>query len=431
MLKRQSRLVQFLTTLIEGRFALSALFLILNQGIVSGFGFAFWILAARSYSSVEIGRATAELGVCLMLGTISTLGLPAALTRELPNSRAPGALTWRVLGVTAICATGIGAVGVVLISRLLTTFTYLQEDSAHIALLVVFVVSYALLLPLEQTLVAARSAGKTTIMLSIFAISRLIGPVVGIGAGSSAIIGAWSVSLLIAIVFSLSVLLPKAISNLTPLRGGALPAIAPLFRFAAGNHFATLVALGGSALIPATISIGLLGESGAQAAGTFYVCFQVASLLYVVPTAISVVQFAEGARIGSDTRSDERRAFQLAFSVTVPGILFISALAHPIVALFGPTYVEAGVWPLRVLALSAIAVVPATMLATRFRLAGSMRPVIAAASLASMISLLGTLLLVSPLGPLGAAVAFLAGQVACALLLARLLWRDDARKVMR
>src|SRR5437879_9806702 len=56
--------------------------------VKSGFGFAFWWIAARQFSPQSVGLASAAISAMTLLGTFCMLGLGTLLIRELP--RQPG-----------------------------------------------------------------------------------------------------------------------------------------------------------------------------------------------------------------------------------------------------------------------------------------------------------------------------------------------------
>ncbi len=398
-------------SLASDRFAGPASFLILNQGIVCSLGFAYWLLAARSYSLAEVGKATAEIGIGILLGTIGTLGLPAALTRALPISADPPRLVIRVLCFTAVLGFFIGVCGVSAISAVFPSFYYLRVDGTRLASLVLFVVAYSLLLPIEQVLIAARSAVLTTVMFAIFALLRLGGALLVFGNEPRDMVGVWGGALSMAIVIMIGVFLPRAVRRLVPLPGGQGPSLRSLLTFAIGNHLGTLLALAGPLLLPAAIMVGLEGQVGEKAAGVFYVCFQIATLIYVVPVAISSVHFAEGSRPGRNIDNDERRAILLTLGIIAPAILVVGAFAQYVVGVFGAAYAESGSSLLRVLALASVAVAFGTILATRFRIAGALRPVVLASTVSTVIALAGTFGLAPRFGALGAGIAFAIGQL--------------------
>src|SRR5207302_11197766 len=77
--------------------------------VKSGFGFAFWWIAARQFSPEAVGFASAAISAMTLLGTFCMLGLGTLLIRELP--RQPGKEA--TLLTTALLVVGVvgGCIG--------------------------------------------------------------------------------------------------------------------------------------------------------------------------------------------------------------------------------------------------------------------------------------------------------------------------------
>lgn len=75
--------------------------LVVNTGITAILGFVYWVLAARLFSTNDVGLAAAAISAMTLLAGISLLNLEAVLVRFIPVS---GDQTRRlVLGVFAVC----------------------------------------------------------------------------------------------------------------------------------------------------------------------------------------------------------------------------------------------------------------------------------------------------------------------------------------
>jgi len=401
----------------RGPLGRGAFYLSLNQAVVSGLGFVFWILAARTYHPQAVGQATSLVAVGVFLAILSTLGLPYALVRHLPSASHPRQLATRVLALTAGVGSAFGAAGAVLLAALSPDFAFLVLDPVDFFLFAAFVAVFTVEVVLEQALVAGRRSELTTVMLLAFGLLRLAGPLLAPGASARELLLAWAASMGVAVVISLLAFLPRALATIVPPAGAGGKPVRLLLSYAGANHAVTLLALAGPSLLPAALFVVLAGPQGASAAATFYIAYQVAALLLTVSVALALVQFAEGARPGADWRADEHRAIGLGLVVVVPGAIAAAAFAPAILSLFGPVYAEQGYALLQVLALASIASVPATILASRYRLAAKFRRPVAASALSSGIALAGAVVTVPAVGLTGAGWAFLGGQVLAALVL--------------
>ena len=63
----------------------SAYSLMVNAAVTAGLGIAFWIVAARLYEPVVLGRGAALIAVMMELSTICQLNMANAIMRFLPS----------------------------------------------------------------------------------------------------------------------------------------------------------------------------------------------------------------------------------------------------------------------------------------------------------------------------------------------------------
>jgi O-antigen/teichoic acid export membrane protein len=88
-------------SLLRGAYSLAA-----NTALTSALGFVFWVLAARLFSDVEVGRDTVLISAMLELSTICQLNLVNGIVRFLPGL---GDVAPRILAL-AYLATGAVAI---------------------------------------------------------------------------------------------------------------------------------------------------------------------------------------------------------------------------------------------------------------------------------------------------------------------------------
>lgn len=404
----------------------SASFLIANQAVVSGLGFVFWIFAARNFRHEVVGQATSLVASAVFLAVLANLGLPYALVRHLPTSPSPRALVRTALKASALVAALVGGAAAVVLPAVDPAFAFLGADPGLAALFVTLIVLWTVELSVEQALVVARRAERTTVMLSAFAAIRLPFPILFAFGGPRELLAGWAVGMAAALLLGLGWFLPRALSTIEPPARAAPLAFRQLVFYGAANHIGNLLGLAATMLSPLVVLQVLGGSAGARGAATFYLSMSLAQLLYVVPAAVALAQFAEGARPESDFRRDRRRAFIMALSLVIPGTLGMVVLAGPLLSVFGPAYAASGSRLLGWLALASLALVPETILATGHRLAGNLRPVIAASLLATAVTLLGAVAYLPSVGLEAVGMFFFAGHTGAALLLTAMPPKDRA-----
>jgi len=64
----------------------NSIYLILSMGVVSVFGFFFWMINARLYSAEQVGIGTTLISLMSLISSFSFLGLGNNLIKYLPTS---------------------------------------------------------------------------------------------------------------------------------------------------------------------------------------------------------------------------------------------------------------------------------------------------------------------------------------------------------
>ncbi|MGQ0796955.1 MAG: lipopolysaccharide biosynthesis protein, partial [Methanobacteriota archaeon] len=190
-----------------------------------------------------------------------------------------------------------------------------------------------------------------------------------------------------------------------------------MFLFSMGKWIASVVGCGAVLLLPILI-VNTLGAAEVANAAFFYAAATIAGLLYIIPNATMTSFLAEASQQNAQRRRDERKAILLSLALLAPGIVGMSIVGGPLLALFNdPGYVASGTQPLRILSLGSIPVFLNGVFGTRVRIRKQTWPLIAAATLETAVTLgLGYFLLVR-VGLEGLAYAFVAGQAAATPLL--------------
>src|SRR4051812_21932281 len=81
--------------------------LVMSAGLASVLGFAYWIVAARTYSDEVVGKNSVVISTMLLISAIAQLNLAGVLVRFVPGA---GKLTLRLVGwsyTTSLIATAL------------------------------------------------------------------------------------------------------------------------------------------------------------------------------------------------------------------------------------------------------------------------------------------------------------------------------------
>lgn len=120
----------------------SAYSLLANTAVTSVLGMAFWVAAARLYTTVEIGRDTVLISVMIELSTVCQLNMGNGIARFLPDLGGRSARALGIVyGLTGAAALLVGSVFVIAAPQLSHELSYMSGETA---LAVGFVAALAL-----------------------------------------------------------------------------------------------------------------------------------------------------------------------------------------------------------------------------------------------------------------------------------------------
>ncbi|HUZ76690.1 MAG TPA: lipopolysaccharide biosynthesis protein [Chloroflexota bacterium] len=313
----------------------NSVYLMLSTGTVSLLGFAFWIVNARLYSTVDIGFATALISVATLIGTFSLLGLNNALIRYLGGEAEKNRLINSACATVALAATAIATVYVLGTWRL-PRLAITRVTPAVGALIVAFSVMLALYLLLESIFIAYRSTVFILIKNAAQAVVKLGLTVTLVSFGAFGIVGSFALSL--AAALSLSFFFLRRRFRYRPWPGPSVQLLRGLARFSFGTYIGLFLFNLPALALPVVIVQAL----GPSAAAYFYMSTMMANLLYVVPLATTQSLFAEGSFNPGQLQPQLRKATRLIALLLTPGLLLLVLLGSHILLVFGPAYAAQG-----------------------------------------------------------------------------------------
>ncbi|MEA1944275.1 MAG: hypothetical protein U9N07_02900 [Euryarchaeota archaeon] len=114
------------------------------------------------------------------------------------------------------------------------------------------------------------------------------------------------------------------------------------FHFSAGNYLAGLFITGPNLVLP----IMVLNTLGAEQAAYYYIAFAIASLLFMIPNAISTSLFVEGSH-GEALKRTVVKSLVVIFSLLVPAAAVLYLCGGWVLGVVGADYAAGGVGVLR------------------------------------------------------------------------------------
>lgn len=325
-----------------------SLLLLANTGVLAGFGFIFWTLAARVYPEATVGSFSAFTSGIGLASAIAGLGLPNMVTRHVSSASSPLGLMAVVLA--AITAIG-GALSVTVLLGLgphLPASLNLRQHGDTVLLFTALVVITALSGAIDAALIAVRATQALLWSNLAGAVARIAGLLLLTSLRSSGLVIAYSVGLSLATGLTVGPLLVR-------LRGAIrLGDALALFReYMAGNvqnYLATVLGM-----LPSTVVVlEVIARLGAARTAPFATASLVDGFLAVIPSTTSQVLFAEASRKGVTLGGQLRKALRAIYGLLLPVAGIVVLGAPLIMRVFGASYAAQAGNCLRILALSSL-----------------------------------------------------------------------------
>jgi len=411
--------------------ATTAWALVVNTGVTSVLGMAFWALASSVYSPRQLGASAALISAMMLLSVISQLDLAMGISRLLPQVRGG---RWRPVlgayGVTATIGLAVTAGFVALAPRLSDSFAFLGHHQVLAIGLVVAVVLWNIFALQDAVLTAVRWAAVVPIENALFGVIK-IGLMVALAHsfGGQGIFVAWVLAMAIMLVPVNSLIFGKILPAKNRQDDEQAPSALPIddrrqvSRWLAVDYVAGLLNQGYTALLPLLV-LAVLGE---DANAYFYIAFMIAGAVRAVALAMSTSLVVEGAHRESQVASMARLSVVRYAKYALPGIAVLVLGANVLLRPFGPAYADHGATLLR---LFLISTVPHALIALYLgleRVRARMARVLAVEATIVVLVTVGAVIGMRWYGLVGVGVAWLAAHTMVAALVAPGFWRACRR----
>lgn len=340
------RIAETFNSILRDALYRGSLLLLLDSGAAAVLGFAFWTLAARTYTATAVGTFSVTTSGVSLLATIAALGLPAVIIRHL--SAGADARRLVILSVAAIALVGgvMCLLTVIILGPHFPASLHLRQRGGVVFLVTALVIISAVSAVLNAGLVAARATHVVLLKTVASSIVKIIAIFLLSGFGSAGLLLAYGLGLLIASGLS-GLGLGRCLD--AAARSGPMDLLRRHGKMTAGNYLATIFGILPTTIVPLLV----LASLGSVETARFAVAFLVASVLNFIPSAAGQVLFAEASRPGQRARAQLVKAVRWVYGLLLPAIVVLLAAAPLVLRVFGPAY-AAGTDCLRVLTLSAL-----------------------------------------------------------------------------
>jgi O-antigen/teichoic acid export membrane protein len=322
----------------------SSMWLIADSVVATGLGFFFWAINTRLFSPEEVGIASTLLAAAGLRVVLSQLGFDVAFMRYLPGLKKKNNMINSCFSVGAIAAFILGLAFVLNVNEILPELGLLKENILYGAFFVVFVVFDLLSVLLGSVFIALRGSRLVFYRDVTFGILKLLFPFLFVTLGAYGIFSSWMVAVIASFVL---ILLYSGYKIRFEIHKRVIKNI---FRFTTVNYASNFLSIAPGLVLPLMITHLINPTTTAY----FYIDWMIASMLFVIPIAVSKSLLTEGSRGQKNLKKKVNKALGFTYVLLFFAVLFTFTLSKPLLMLFGGEYSANAFGLLRVLALSSL-----------------------------------------------------------------------------
>ena len=312
----------------NGNLYRNSLYIFSTAIIGSVIGFAFWVVAARSYSMSEVGIASVSVSAIYLLTALSRFGFDQSILRFFPVGE-KGKIMFTSLFVTSIASLAFGVIFLIGLNVWGKGLEYLKDvGSALTFLSILFLYSTAMLI---GTSFLANRRGDHYFLLNMVIHSRIVMLIPLAAFGALGIIDSLGIGLLAALVLSVFLLTRQGIHSFKI----DLSFVRNSIHFLLSNYAVGLFGTVPILIIP----IIVLNAIGPNAAAIYYIVYAIFSVLYMVPGAIGTSLLVEGSH-GEELRRTATKSIRASMIVIAILMTLIFVFGKFVLGLVGSNYVD-------------------------------------------------------------------------------------------
>src|SRR3989339_855043 len=360
----------------------NSMYLILNSFVMALFGFVFWSLAARTFSSSEVGLATAVISAVSLVASLSLLGFNVSILKFKEKS-----LNFTALVMCSIVAFILSVLFLLFVNVFSPNLSFLSSQVLYIVGFVAFSVLSVVYFLMNSMLIAQGRTGVVFVKDTLFSLVKVI--LIFFISGVFGLLVSWYLGIALAVVISLFFIHMER----------KLFDVRKVFHFSFYNYLSNILGILPNVLLPLII----IHYLGASYAAYFYVVWMIANLLFIVPTAMTQNLLSSGKE------EKIKKAYMSSIILLLLGVLGLFVIGKFLLNLFNPEYVLA-LPLLYILALSSIPYGVKRIYQTKLNIQGHVKKVIVMDVITLFVTLVGSVLFIE-YGLLAVGLSWLMGNI--------------------
>jgi O-antigen/teichoic acid export membrane protein len=393
----------------------NAVYLMIATGATSILGFVFWVVIARIYPAGIVGLASATIAAMGLVAALSRLGLEMGLVRYLHRTGEDTTATINTLFTISLLVSVLTAfIFIAGLDLWSPALLFIRENPVYLAAFILFTAASTLSVFADHAFIARRRAGFAMARSLIFNLVKLPLPIaLAVFFQSFGIFSSWGVSLMVALLVSIFVFLPRVQPGYRFSFTIKRRVIQDIFRFSLANYISNLLWEAPATIFP----LFLLNLLGSESNAFFYMAWAIGSLLLMIPSAVSVSLFAEGSHDEESLKSSTVRSLKMTSLILIPAVILVIIVSEKLMLVFGDAYSTNATSLLRILAVANLPLAINIIYLGIKRVQEDLKTIVIMTAFMAAVSLGLGYVLIPRLGIDGPGIAWLAGHGFVALLI--------------
>ena len=383
----------------------NSLFLMLSSVSIAGSGFFFWLIAARFYSTENVGLASAIISAMFLLSMLSLLGFDVALVRFIPKREDKNELINSCLTISFIFSLILAMIFVAGINIWSPSLIVIRENKISVLLFLIFTGAISLTSLQKGGIFVGFRRTEYSFIQTIATLGRLIALPFLVAFGSFGVFISFGIGPCFVSILGFF-LISKVHSVYKPIPGIKKEVVNDIFHFSLGNYFARLF----ESLPASVLPIMVINILGAESNAYFYIAWAISGLLLAIPRFTSVSLLAEGSYNREELIRDTKRAAKFIFLLLGVAIIGIFLFGKYLLWIFGEEYARYSFEVLSILVLGSIPFAFNALYATVKRVKNEVKPVILVYGSVAAITIVGSYFLMQTMGLVGIGYAWVIGN---------------------
>ncbi|HEY8318219.1 MAG TPA: hypothetical protein VIG76_05265 [Amnibacterium sp.] len=399
--------------------------LVLNVGLTTLLGVAFWVVAARLYRTEDVGLGSALVSALLLISSFGQLGIGLGLPRYLPvaGARAGGMLA-RAYLVTGLVAAVAGLAFAFLAPGLSPEFAFLGRSPWFVpafcgaaVVWTVFALQDSAIIGLRRSVwIPLENSAYGVLKLALIVPFALVLPQLGVFAGWVLAAAVVSIPVNIALFRRWA----PAQVRVGVAEGTGVSGLWEMRRFLAFNYGGQVCYIASTTVLPLIVAAQL----GATENGYFYIVWTTATSADLVSINLAQALTVESAVDSRRLAEHLRRVVPQVLALQGAAALVVLVFAHLLLSIYGPAYADHAAMCMRLVMISLLprAVIVLSIAVARVRNRLGHILVVQAVCTAGTLGL--AIVVARPWGLTGVALAWLVTQSVVAAVLLPGLFRS-------